>query len=111
MPEASGSRVPAWPAFLALSRRLRADTARVEVMPTGLSSTIQPCTSTRLRRGAFMRSRVVVVVVPRGGVEIAAHLRRAEQRLDAGHLVQPVVEAEAHVRRELQVHLVGDLGA
>src|SRR5208337_334964 len=53
MPEASGSSVPACPAFLALNRRLSLDTAWIEVRPTGLSSTIQPLTSTRVERGAL----------------------------------------------------------
>jgi hypothetical protein len=48
-PEASGSSVPAWPARLALNKRLMTLTAWVDVIPTGLSSTIQPCTS-RLSR-------------------------------------------------------------
>src|SRR5215813_450369 len=43
-PVASGSSVPAWPAFLAANARLTTDTAWVEVMPTGLSSTTQPST-------------------------------------------------------------------
>src|SRR5919107_740537 len=45
IPEASGSSVPAWPAFLAVSARLTVATAWVEVMPTPLSSTTQPWTS------------------------------------------------------------------
>src|SRR5690349_13134832 len=49
-PEASGSSVPAWPARLHWNSRLIAPTAWVEVMPTGLSSTIQPCTSRLMRR-------------------------------------------------------------
>src|SRR3954454_16733940 len=49
-PEASGSSVPAWPARLHENSRLMAPTACVEVMPTGLSSTIQPCTSRFSRR-------------------------------------------------------------
>src|ERR1700722_12218353 len=55
-PDASGSSVPAWPARLALNRRLITDTACVEVMPIGLSSTTQPCTSCFSRlawRGGF----------------------------------------------------------
>ena len=44
-PEASGSSVPAWPARLAENKRLITATACVEVMPIGLSSTTQPCTS------------------------------------------------------------------
>src|SRR5215475_2212525 len=43
-PVASGSSVPACPAFLAANARLTTDTAWVEVMPIGLSSTTQPST-------------------------------------------------------------------
>src|SRR5215212_9417713 len=49
-PEASGSSVPACPARLHENSRLMAPTACVEVMPTALSSTIQPCTSCFGRR-------------------------------------------------------------
>ena len=49
MPEASGSRVPAWPAFLALKARFTTATAWVEVMPTRLSRMTQPETSRLLR--------------------------------------------------------------
>src|SRR5882672_3330707 len=49
-PEASGSSVPACPARLHENSRLMAPTACVEVMPTALSSTIQPCTSRFSRR-------------------------------------------------------------
>src|SRR5580658_10542469 len=49
-PEASGSSVPAWPAFLALNRYLTCATACVEVSPTGLSRQTQPLTSTRVER-------------------------------------------------------------
>src|SRR4051812_38244220 len=49
-PEASGSSVPACPARLHENKRLMAPTACVEVMPTALSSTIQPCTSRLSRR-------------------------------------------------------------
>ena len=37
--------MPAWPARLAENSRFTTPTAWVEVMPTGLSSTTQPCTS------------------------------------------------------------------
>src|SRR5215218_579974 len=49
-PDASGSSVPAWPARLHENSRLMAPTACVGVMPTALSSTIQPCTSCFGRR-------------------------------------------------------------
>ena len=54
-PEASGSSVPAWPARLAVNSRLMTLTAWVEVMPTGLSSTTQPCTSRLSRLNCCLR--------------------------------------------------------
>src|ERR1700680_4048424 len=59
-PEASGSSVPAWPARLAVNSRLITDTAWVDVMPTGLSSTTQPCTS------RFLRLNCCALPGPRG---------------------------------------------
>src|SRR5829696_6619309 len=50
IPDARGSSVPAWPAFLAFRVRFATATACVEVMPTPLSSTSQPCTSRLLGR-------------------------------------------------------------
>src|SRR5712691_3544369 len=112
-PEASGSSVPAWPARLALNRRFTTETAWVEVMPTGLSSTTQPCTScfSRLRcpfpspgtgaaRGAVSpasggdeaRFCIFASLIVAGAPEIAFHLRRAQQLLDALRLAEPLVE-------------------
>src|SRR3954453_3768430 len=51
-PEASGSRVPAWPARLAENSRLTMLTAWVELMLTGLSITTHPCTSALAGRRA-----------------------------------------------------------
>src|SRR5215813_2442667 len=133
-PEASGSSVPAWPARLALNRRLITDTAWVEVMPTGLSSTTQPCTSCFSRfcwRGfggwmggcSFMiairetggeierSSRTALLVIRLVALEVALHPRRMQQLLDARGLVEPLVDAEADVGRELHVHPMGDLAA
>src|SRR5690349_21696006 len=106
-PEASGSRVPAWPARLARNSRLITDTAWVEVMPTGLSSTTQPWTSnfSRLRcclpspacGGAPGRGPLSFIVV--GPLEVALHPRRMQQLLDARGLLEPLVDAEADVGR------------
>src|SRR5690242_2773851 len=118
-PEASGSSVPAWPARLALNRRLITETAWVDVMPTGLSSTTQPCTScfSRLRccfpslacGGAPGRGPVSFIVF--AALQVALHPRGVQQLLDALGLVEPLVDAEADVRREFQVHAMGDLAA
>src|SRR5882757_9190542 len=53
-PEASGSSVPACPARLQENSRLIAPTTCVDVMPTGLSTTIQPCTSRFSRRNCCL---------------------------------------------------------
>src|SRR5215831_3027426 len=115
-PEASGSSVPACPARLALNRRLITDTACVEVMPTGLSSTTQPCTS------CFSRLRCPFVSPACGGgpgrgpvsfifatLQITLHPRRMQQLLDAFGFLEPLVDAEADVRREFHVDPMGDL--
>src|SRR5262249_35872564 len=118
-PEARGSRVPAWPARLALNRRLITDTAWVEVMPTGLSSTTQPCTSnfSRLRcclpspacGGGSGRGPVSFILIR--PLQITLHPRRMQQPLDALRLVEALVDAEADVGREFQVDAMGDLAA
>src|SRR5215472_7704232 len=106
-PEASGSSVPACPARLALNRRLITDTACVEVMPTGLSSTTQPCTScfSRLRcfasaacGGASGRGPVSLVIA--GPFQVALHPRPVQELLDPLRLVEALVDAEADVGRE-----------
>src|ERR1051325_11720579 len=118
-PEASGSSVPAWPARLALNRRLITDTACVEVMPTGLSRTTQPSTS------GFSRLRCLTPACPCGAepgrgpvsfiivaaLKVAVHLRSVQQLLDALGLAEPLVDAEADVGREFQVHAMCDLAA
>src|SRR5829696_5015735 len=162
MPEASGSRVPAWPAFLALKARFTTATACVEVMPTPLSSTSQPLTSRFLGRGerswcrgrfsvsviAFSSSRAVIpagakrragiytvspvarwvparpsavrddpgqrfgsVLILRGFRHVPLHLLAAQQRVDAGGLVEGLVAEEAELGGEFEVHPVGDLHA
>ena len=63
-PDASGSRVPVWPAFSARNRRLAFCSASLLDRPTGLSSSSTPCTARRCdaRRPAhspsFARERV-----------------------------------------------------
>src|SRR3954468_9000174 len=106
MPEASGSRVPAWPAFLALKARFTTATACVEVMPTPLSSTSQPCTSRFLGRGSRggsawgggACSSVIVLVVRLR--HVSPHLLAAQERVDAGGLVEAVVAQEAQIGGE-----------
>src|SRR3990172_11192457 len=53
-PVASGSSVPAWPAFCALNRCLTRPTALVEFSPCGLSRMSQPLTGKPLRCRAMV---------------------------------------------------------
>src|SRR6476620_239070 len=100
MPEASGSSVPACPAFLALKARFTTATAWVEVMPTPLSSTSQPLTSRFLARGgrsgrsAFESRSSVISLITRLG-QVPLHLLASQERVDAGRLVEALVAHEA----------------
>src|SRR3954467_5313916 len=111
MAEGSGSRVPAWPAFLALKARFTTATACVEVMPTPLSSTSQPLTSRFFGRGsrlsgagAFGSPMGSVVPLAAGLCQIPLHLLAPQDRLDARRLVEAVVAPEAQLGREFEVH-------
>src|SRR5881227_1786285 len=116
MPEASGSSVPACPAFLALKARFTTATAWVEVMPTPLSSTSQPLTSRFFARGARARasgsgarSSVILAVIRVG--EIPPYLLALQECVDSRRLVEALVAAEAQLGGEFEVHAVGDLVA
>src|SRR4051794_4600981 len=140
MPDASGSSVPAWPAFLALSARFATATACVDVMPTPLSRISQPFTARRFGRscggrgprgparstrsvdgassdiimrtpaplGAFKFkakphselaqsaggrdcSSVLGAIARPSALDISAHLLAAQERVDAGRLVEGFV--------------------
>src|SRR5262245_19249455 len=110
-PVASGSSVPACPAFLAANARLTTDTAWVEVMPTGLSSTTQPSTLrfSRLRCGAGALSAALLIVVR--SVEFALNLRRSQKLLDSFRLVESLVDAEPDVRCKFRVNAARDLAS
>src|SRR6185312_406444 len=125
-PEASGSSVPAWPARLAVNSRLMTLTAWVEVMPTGLSSATQPCTSRLSRLNCCLRGRGACAPSPACGevsafagwlglfivvLQIAHHRRRAQQLVDPLGFGETLVDAEADVGREFQVDALGDLDA
>src|SRR3982751_4858728 len=93
IPEASGSRVPACPAFLAFKARFTTATAWVEVMPTPLSSTSQPLTSRFSARGggaraagSGARSSVILAVIRVG--ETPPHLLALQERVDSRRLVE-----------------------
>src|ERR1700689_4579037 len=90
-PVASGSSVPAWPAFWASKIRLTAPTAWVEVTPSGLSSTTQPWTGLPF----FLRGIVVLH-------QVAAHLLGLQQVFDLLGLGEGVVLHEAQVGGEFE---------
>src|SRR5215469_10013463 len=87
-------------------------TACVEVMPTGLSTITQPWTSCFSRLGAPSRasSTASMLVIGASG-EIALDRGRAQQLLDPLGFPEPLVDAEADVGRELEIHLLGDHAA
>ena len=88
MPVASGSNVPACPAFWALKIRLTIPTAFVEVSSRGLSRTNQPCMRSPRLRAIFYLSRLFQALnalgPPRGGAT-----RRAP--LTFRHVPQPIL--------------------
>src|SRR6266536_2089643 len=110
-PDASGSSVPAWPARLAQNSRLTIPTANVEVMPTGLSMMTQPWTScfSGLREAPGASIASMLAIGPSG--EIALDRGRPQQSLDPFRLAESLVDAEADVGREFEIHLLGDRAA
>src|SRR4029079_12507193 len=100
-PVASGSRVPACPAFAAeKSLRTRA-TAVAEVMPRGLSRISQPFTA------------IFTVIGSAFAVlgEIALYRRIAEQLIDVGGIVERAVKPEAQLGYELHAQTRRDEAA
>src|SRR3954464_1135317 len=73
-PVARGSSVPACPAFCASNTRRTIATTCVEVMPSGLSTTTQPCTA------APLRLRLIVLV--RVLLQVLLHARGFQKGLD-----------------------------
>src|SRR5450631_2634324 len=130
-PETSGSSVPAWPARLAVNRRLITLTAWVEVMPTGLSSTTQPWTSRLSRlnclcglarggsacsapsgaaKSASVASTILFIAILILG-QVALHFRLTQQLLDALDFREAVIDAEPQIRCKFEVYGVSDLAA
>src|SRR5215470_16872260 len=97
-PVASGSSVPACPAFLAANARLTTDTAWVDVMPIGLSSTTQPSTLRFSRLGGCGCALSVALLIVIRPIEIALDRRRSQKLLDSFRLVESLIDAEADVR-------------
>src|SRR5580698_4061804 len=96
IPLASGSSVPAWPAFWALKARRTRPTAWVEPRSTGLSSTIQPETGSPLRLRPIVGRGTLAALV-----EIPLNLRIGEQPVHPLGLVEAVVADEFQFRGEL----------
>src|SRR5262249_7691413 len=87
-------------------------TACDEEMPTGVSTIAQrwsPCYS-RLRAPSRASQTASMLVIGASG-EAALDRRRAPQLLDPLGFPEPLVDAEADVGRELEVHLPGDHAA
>ena len=116
---ASGSSVPAWPAFCASNSAYGAD-GLCRRQPCGLSSTSQPCTGFPFLRRVIGTLRLRVPApsgqkalgrsrsnpCPRPGGPWAR-----KQRVDAARLLEGLIAAEADIGRELQVHRVRNLAA
>src|SRR5688572_23065837 len=100
MPEASGSSVPAWPAFCASKIRFTMLTAWVEVRSTGLSRISQPSTFC-----PFLR--LIVLVLTRR--EVADDGGVVQRLLDPARFLEGLVGAEAERGRELHLHSAAEL--
>src|SRR5690242_21075366 len=98
MPLASGSSVPACPAFCASKIRFTMLTAWVEVRSTGLSRISQPSTFC-----PFLRLIVPFLVV-RILLEVAGDRGVVQQTLDAARFLEGLVGAEADGGGELHLH-------
>src|SRR5579872_74366 len=117
-PEASGSSVPAWPAFLALNSQRNCETACVEVTPTGLSRQTQPLTSTREERRcprglasspvARVRGSCSIIILVRN-FKITRDARRMEKLVDPRLRIIAIVEDEAQIGRKFQIDAMRDL--
>src|SRR5215510_9936985 len=102
MPVASGSSVPACPAFCASKMRFTMLTAWVEVRSTGLSRISQPSTLP-----PFLR-----LIVPVPGlvwVKVAGDHRVVQQLLDPAGFVEGLVGAEADGGGELHLDRAAQL--
>src|SRR5262245_4052976 len=100
MPLASGSRVPAWPAFCASKMRFTRLTAWVEVRSTGLSRISQPSTFS-----PFLRLIVLILF------EVAGDDGIVQQAFDAARFLKGLVGAEPQRGRELHLHRPPQLAA
>src|SRR5260370_41218835 len=88
-PVANGSRVPACPTFAAVARRATS-TTRLELMPSGLSMTSQPCGP---------QSSAIVVIFGSGGLtaQITLDFGPPEQGRNSICLIKRIVQLKAHV--------------
>src|SRR5688572_7689357 len=102
MPEASGSSVPAWPAFCASKMRFTILTAWVEVRSTGLSRISQPSTFC-----PFLRLIVLILT----GREVADDGGVVQQLLDPAGFLEGPVGTEADGGSELHLHRAPKLAA
>src|SRR5580704_16438423 len=108
-PVARGSSVPPCPAFSASSARRAAATARLDVMPKGLSRTSQPWSGTPRRLRA-----IAVGLLPRVRLpprQVALDLGPVQQFVDAVGMIERRVEREGEAGREAQRHFARELTA
>src|SRR5580704_15192060 len=100
------------------------DTACVDVMPTGLSRMIQPCTSRFLRFFAGCAASGTAAVPASGAFaigadsfivslvgEVALHCRSSQKLLDALGFAEALVEAKTNLRCKFQVNAPRDFAA
>ena len=82
-------------------------------MPTGLSSTTQPLTSTRVERRRVHRLRARPSTRPARHRSLRARLTagRAQQRVDAGRLLERLIARKRMSAAYFRLTLAGDLGA
>ena len=106
MPDASGSRVPPWPAFCALNARLTSATALVEVMPTGLSRMTQPCTGLPFRLRAMTAFHSISEFQVLGDMRVDR-----EELVDRVGIVKGGVQLEGEGRHMLECDPLADLAA
>src|SRR5690606_14979411 len=104
MPEASGSSVPAWPAFCALKSHLILATASVEPKSKGLSRISQPETGRPLGlRGLDICILKLLVFGAVVGSEIPCNFRRTQELVDLLIIVEARIVAEPHVGHVLHL--------
>src|SRR6516165_4930997 len=100
-PVASGSRVPACPTFALVLRRM-SWTTRLELIPSGLSMTSQPCGPL-----SILIAIALVLHLQDIGMEVACYVGAYQQCGDALGLFKGSVERKVEVGSVAQRHFPG----